>query len=54
MILALILCATGIGLIIGIPAALYSLHLMSKADGFWQCKQCGSEFPRKLGWLELG
>ena len=40
--------------LIGIPIIIYGLHLGSKAKGFWRCRKCGAEFPRKLNWYELG
>ena len=41
-------------LIIGIPIILYGLHLSGKCIGVWQCKKCHAEYPRKLGFFELG
>jgi DNA-directed RNA polymerase subunit RPC12/RpoP len=40
--------------LIGIPIALYGLHLGSKREGFWRCKKCHEKFPREIHWWELG
>lgn len=40
--------------IIGVFVILFGLHIMCKCDGFWVCRNCGSKYPRKLSWFELG
>lgn len=40
--------------IIGIPALIYGIILMSRREGIWRCKNCHEKFPRKINWWEFG
>ena len=40
--------------LLGIPIALYGLHLMSKREGFWRCRKCDAKFDREIKWYEFG
>lgn len=41
-------------ILIGIPIIIYGIHLMSKREGFWRCKNCGAKFAREIKWYQLG
>lgn len=53
-IIGLLFSLSGIGLIIGIPIILWSLHLATKRRGLWICKSCGHQIERKIGMWEIG
>jgi hypothetical protein len=40
--------------IIGIPIALYGLHLMCKRESHWRCNRCEALYPRKAHWYDFG
>lgn len=40
--------------IIGIPILLYGIHLGTKREGYWQCKNCKMRYPRQIGSFEWG
>ena len=40
--------------LIGIPIVLYGVHLMSKREGHWRCRKCGTTFEREIKWYEFG
>ena len=54
IVLGLVLCLTGVGLIFGIPILLVGIYLGSKAEGFFQCRSCHQKFPRRIRWFEPG
>lgn len=39
--------------LIGIPIIIYALHLMTKMQGLWICRQCGFEINRIRRWYEI-